>query len=118
MKLIAELVFDSLTSLEVGGLRGFSAATRLMLFATESYTIDTQVNVEEDRITLTGQVVTHNHNRVVGMVQLLQVGQVYDQKVLDRFGAFTFAALPPNTYALNFYAGEDEIVIPSFNVSL
>lgn len=116
MTSVATLLFDSLTSKRLGGLRGYTSSMRQMLFTTGAVDIDIQIVASAGNVSITGQALARNHRPAVGSAVLLQARAALLSIPLSKFGEFHFDQLAPGAYSLQICTPDDAIDVPEFDL--
>ena|ERR1051325_3949176 len=115
-RVVAALVFDSLSRPAPSGARAVEAADRQLLYRADEYSIDLQLVADDEcRAELTGQILREGEFRfesVSGLeLSLLCGGRKILSTNTNPFGEFSISALERGEYDLQFETDEISITV-------
>lgn len=122
-RLVASLVFDSLTQPQMAGVRQSSSTARQILYRAGDWDVDLSLEAaeESETVDITGQVLKAEASpeEVAGIpVHLTQAGNIVLSTQTDRLGEFTFDRVPRGTYELNLELRGQQVWIEHLDVKL
>jgi len=122
-RLVASLVFDSLTQLQPAGVRQSISAARQVLYRASDWDVDLSFEAGEqpETIDITGQVLKEEASpeEVAGIpVHLAQAGKILFSAQTDQLGEFTFDHVPAGTYELSIELRSQRLWIEHLDVKL
>ncbi len=107
----AELQFDSWTNGLPVGVRG-AVMERQLLFEAGEYDLDVQiVPIDEDHLTLHGQLLTVDDVVTLEGIQigLKSTDNITQDRIADSLGRFTFSTLPKGDYVLTAFLPTQDV---------
>ena len=114
--MIAKLVFDSMRQPSLAAVRGVGAAHQY-LFTAEEYDIDLHIKNDDNRLSLTGQILVNSgKNQPQPQVCLARQGETLDMATADSRGRFFFKQVSPGNYQLFFQFDDLEIAVQDVEV--
>ncbi|MBI3650215.1 MAG: hypothetical protein HY231_04135 [Acidobacteria bacterium] len=121
-RVIAALVFDSVSRPALTGARSAAASDRQLLYRANDYSIDLQMAaVDESRAALSGQILREGEFKfesVAGLeCHLVREGQKILSTMTNRFGEFALAALEHGHYDLQIETDEISITVVGLPVA-
>ncbi len=119
-KLVAALSFDSGLQLGLAGARTMAFPdTRQLIYSTEVADVSLNVQVEEDRLRIDGQLLPVVDVALDQFRARLQKGELFAEEVkVDELGHFAFAAVVPGTYQLTLATNTLIVLIESVDLSI
>jgi len=120
-KLVASLVFDTLTQPGWAGVRALGLATRQCLYRCAGYDLDLSFEPAESptQVNVNGQLLgpSENFEEVANAsVQLMRGGEVVLETMTNRLGEFTIDQVQKGVYGLRIQLPEKEIGITELDV--
>lgn len=121
-RLIASLMFDSLSQSALAGVRLAEITDRQLLYRAGNYSIDLQIALSsQSKVDLTGQVLRENEfkfDSVAGIsLELVRKGEKVRSTVANEFGEFTIKALELDEYDLLIETREGIITVPRLPIT-
>jgi hypothetical protein len=122
-RLVASLVFDSLTQLQPAGVRQSTSAARQVLYRASDWDVDLSFEAGEkpETIDIAGQMLKGGVSleQVAGIpVHLAQAGNILFSAQTDQLGEFTFDHVPAGTYELSIELHSQRLWIEHLDVKL
>ena len=112
-RIVAALTFDSLNLAPAFGVRSGKGTTRQMIFTAGNTDVDLRIAAQDERWTLSGQVLgTACAN---GEVQL-QSESVTESATLNEYCEFSFSPVETGTYSLRLFMAEVEVEFPAIEL--
>jgi hypothetical protein len=121
-RVVASLVFDSLSRPALAGARAVEAPDRQLLYRANEYSIDLQMAaVDKNRAELTGQILREGEFKfesVVGLeLSLVREGRKILSTMTNTYGEFSISALERGSYDLQIETDEISITVVGLPVA-
>ena len=115
-RLVASLMFDSLSQSALAGVRLAGTTERHLLYCAGEYSIDLQFALSDpSNVDLTGQILRRNESRFESVAKLSLIlsheGEIVHSTVTDRVGEFSIDAADRREYELLIETHEGTIIV-------